>query len=229
MATFVLVHGSFQGGWIWKPLAQRLRAEGHAVYHPSLDGCAERVHTLRPGITLDSHSQEIAGLLFYEDLTDVILVGTSSGGMVVAGAAELAPERVARAVFIDALVPVPGEMVSTINNRPAPDVSLLAYGLNDQARANVFGDLPAELRDWARARYTLHPRAAVEDPVDLKRFWSLKWRASVLRCTQSRLPPEAHQRRTAELLGGDYREIDAGHYPMLSHTEQVATYLLEIA
>ncbi|MEK7216652.1 MAG: alpha/beta hydrolase, partial [Chloroflexota bacterium] len=96
MATFVLVHGTYQGGWIWKPVASRLRAAGHLVYHPSLDGCAERSYALRPEITLESQSAEIANLLFYEDLTQVILVGTSSGGMVVAKAAEGAPERIER-------------------------------------------------------------------------------------------------------------------------------------
>jgi len=40
MATYVLIHGAYQGGWIWKTVAQRLRAGGHAVYAPTLDGCA---------------------------------------------------------------------------------------------------------------------------------------------------------------------------------------------
>ena len=42
MTTFVLIHGAYQGGWIWKPVAERLRAQGHLVFAPSLDGCAER-------------------------------------------------------------------------------------------------------------------------------------------------------------------------------------------
>ena len=54
MATYVLVHGSFQGGWVWKQVAAQLRAAGHLVYHPTLDGCGERSHALREGLTLDS-------------------------------------------------------------------------------------------------------------------------------------------------------------------------------
>ena len=42
MATYVLVHGAYQGGWIWKPVVERLRAAGHRVHAPTLDGCAER-------------------------------------------------------------------------------------------------------------------------------------------------------------------------------------------
>ena len=82
MATYVLIHGAYQGGWIWKPVVERLRAAGHVVHAPTLDGCAERKHQLRPGITVGTHAQEVADLLFYEDLKDIVLVGTSSGGMV---------------------------------------------------------------------------------------------------------------------------------------------------
>src|SRR5438128_2082761 len=79
MATYVLVHGAYQGGWIWKPVVERLRTAGHQVHAPTLDGCAERHRLVRPGITVATHAQEIAQLLFYEDLARVVLVGTSSG------------------------------------------------------------------------------------------------------------------------------------------------------
>ena len=224
MATYVLIHGTWQGGWIWKPVAERLRAARHVVYHPSLDGCAERAHALRADITLDTQGQEIADLLFFEDLKDVVLVGTSSGGMVVERTAELAPERIRRLVFIDALCPMPGESISTINNRPPRDTSELGYG-NERA----FADLEPAIRDWAKARYTLQPRAQVEDPVDLHEFWSRKWQVDVLCCTGAPNPPTAHQQRTAERLGGTYRELDSGHYPMLSHTDFTLDYLLAMA
>ena len=97
MATYVLVHGAYQGGWIWKPVAERLRAAGHTVYAPTLDGCAERHDAVRAGITNGTHGKEIARLLFFEDLEQVVLVGTSSGGMVIVKAAELGRDRIAPA------------------------------------------------------------------------------------------------------------------------------------
>jgi len=109
MTTFVLIHGSYQGGWIWQRLASRLRGGGHVVYAPSLDGCAERKHALRPGITTETHAAEIADLLLYEDLKDVVMVGTSSGGMVLCRAAELRRDRIARVVLVDALALFDGE------------------------------------------------------------------------------------------------------------------------
>ena len=230
MATYVLVHGSHQGGWIWKPVGERLTAAGHTVYHPSLDGSAERKGSVRADITLKSEGAEIASLLFYEDLTDVIFVGTSTGGMVVCEAAEQVPERVGRLVFIDALVPVPGETVPIINSRPPYDCGELVYGPRpEDARGRAFAGLSGQLAEWALARYTQQPIAPTDDPVDLKQFWSRSWRVDVLRCTQGAAPPEAHQRRTAEKLGGSYAEIDAGHYAMLSHPDEIARYLLERA
>ena len=230
MATYVLVHGSNQGGWIWKPVGERLTAAGHTVYRPTLDGSAERKGSLRREINLKSVGAEIAAFFFFEDLTDVIFVGTSTGGMVVAEAAEQVPERIQRLVFIDALVPVPGETVPEINSRPPYDRSQLVYGPpEEQARGKVFAGVTGEMAEWAWARYTQQPIAITDDPVDLKKFWSRSWQVDVLRCTQGAAPPEAHQRRTAEKLGGSYAEIEAGHYAMLSHPDEIARYLLERA
>src|SRR2546422_10673682 len=148
MATYVLVHGAYQGGWIWKPVAERLRAAGHRVYAPTLDGCAERHEQVRRGITVTTHAQEIARLLFFEDLHDVVLVGTSSGGMVICKAAELAADRLARLVFVDALALMPGERVDAIVNRPAPnDKSELTTGpTRADAEKRLFAGLDPDLR-----------------------------------------------------------------------------------
>lgn len=230
MATFVLVHGSYQGAWIWQLVGNRLVDAGHRVYRPTLDGSAERRRNARPELTLEHLGSELADLLFFEDLHETVMVGTSMGGMVVAQAAEQAPERIKRLIFIDALVPVPGESVPTINSRPPYERSNLVYGPKpEEARGTVFADLKPDVQAWALARYTQQPIAPTDDPVDLRKFWSLPWRVDVLRCTQSGAPPEAHQRRTAERLNGNYAELPAGHYPMLSHPDEVTRYLLERA
>jgi pimeloyl-ACP methyl ester carboxylesterase len=224
MATYVLVHGSFQGGWIWTFVADRLIAAGHKVFRPTLDGSAERRRNVRADLSLKDYGAELADLLFYEDLSDVVLVGTSIGGMVVCEAAQQVPERIKRLVFIDALVPLPGETVPSINGRAPYDRSRsLVY---DPAGGTAFADLSDEVQRWAVARYTQQPIAPTDDPVDLRTFWSRSWQVDVLRCTRSPLPPEAHQRRTAERLNGSYAELDAGHYAMLSHPQEVADYLL---
>src|SRR4030095_5470518 len=181
MATFVLVHGAYQGGWIWKPVATRLQAMGHVAYAPTLDGCGERRHQVRPGITVTTHAQEIADFLFYEDLRDVVLAGTSSGGMVIVKAAELARDRIARLSFVDALALLPGERVNTITNRATPrpvgDLNT-APSRADGAEARMFKDLAPSTRAWALDRITPHPIAALEAPMPPTTFWGQKWSAS---------------------------------------------------
>lgn len=71
MSTIVLIHGAYQGGWIWRRTASVLRAGGHEVLTPSLDGCGERRHQLRAGITNESQARELAELLEFEDLHDL--------------------------------------------------------------------------------------------------------------------------------------------------------------
>jgi pimeloyl-ACP methyl ester carboxylesterase len=227
MATFVLVHGAYQGGWIWKPVASRLRAARHDVHAPTLDGCAERRHALRPGITVGTHGREIADLLMYEDLRDVVLVGTSSGGMVICKAAELARDRVARVVFVDALALLPGERVDEIVKRPAANetTDVATAPTRADAESRMFASLEPDLRAWALARYTPHPIAALEAPMEPTRFWEETWAATVIRCRRAVNPPEPHQRRTAERLKAAWHEMDTGHYPMLSQPEELTRLL----
>ena len=226
MATILLIHGAYQGGWIWTRVAARLRAAGHHVLTPSLDGCAERAHALRPGITTESHAAEVAGLLFHEDLREVVLVGTSTGGMVMARTAELAPDRIGRLVFADALALLDGEALPDIVQRRNVIRTDLSTGPTpEDMQGRLFADLDAETRAWTIARCTLHPVACMEAKVALPRFWSMPWRASVIWCRQSANPPVAHQRRGAETLKASWHELDTGHYPMLTEPERLAALI----
>ena len=227
MATFVLLHGSYQGGWIWQPVASRLRAAGHQVYAPSLDGCGERKAQIRPGITPESQAEEVAQLLFYEDLKDVVMAGTSYGGMVLCRAAELMRERIGRVVFVDALALFDGEKVADIvtSTTAVADGVTLAPSRVD-AESRLFADLDPEIRAWALERYTPHPIAFRFQPVKLDSFWSQPWTAQVIWCRRAQNPGEAHQRRAAERLHAKWAELDTGHYPMLSMPDELTRLLL---
>jgi pimeloyl-ACP methyl ester carboxylesterase len=228
MATFVLIHGAYQGGWIWQPVASRLRASGHTVHTPTLEGCAERRHGLRAGITTETHGQEIAELLFYEDLQDVVLAGTSCGGMVMARAAELARSRVGRVVFADALALMHGEKVTDIVKQPAAVNTDLGRGpTKEDAAGRLFKGLEPKLRDWAAERITLHPIGCFTRPVELASFWQQSWQASVLYCSGAPNPGEAHIRRSADALKARWHVLDTGHYPMLSAPDQLTKIIVE--
>ncbi len=223
MANFVLIHGAYQGGWIWKQVVQLLREGGNTVYSPSLDGCGERASQLRPGIDTESQAREIAELMFYEDLEKVVLVGTSSGGMVMASVAETMRERISRLVFADALALFDGEKIRDIVTRPAAVNTDHALGpTREDALNRMFSGMEPKVAQWAADRLTLHPRLVFEQPVKLPRFWQQQWDATVIYCPQAQNPGEAHQRRCADALEAKWHVIDTGHYPMLSTPDELA-------
>ena len=228
MTTFVLIHGAYQGGWIWQRVTAKLTAAGHKVYAPTLDGCAERRHALRPGINTETHGAEIAELLFFEDLKDVVLVGTSSGGMVVCAAAELARARISRLVLADALALLDGEGIPDIVKRPTAVTNDLTTGPSrEDAAGRMFASLDDATKAWALERYTPHPVAAMRDPVKLPRFWQQKWSATVIYCTKAPNPGKPHQQRAADRLGAKWHEIDTGHYPMLTAADELSRLIVE--
>jgi pimeloyl-ACP methyl ester carboxylesterase len=206
MTTFVLIHGAYQGGWIWQHVSTRLAA---------------------PGITTETHAGELAELLFYEDLHDVVLVGTSSGGMVLCKTAELARDRIGRLVFADALALFDGECIPDIVKRVGAVTTELTTGPSKEDAANrMFASLSGALKEWTLARYTQHPVAAMNDRVKLPNFWQQTWRASVIYCKRAPNPGEPHQRRCAEKLGASWHELDTGHYPMLTTPDELSHLIM---
>ena len=169
MATYVLVHGGGHGGWCYQRVARLLQAQGHVVYTPTMTGLGERAHLLNADVDLHRHIEDIAAVLEFEDLRDVILVGHSYGGMVITGTADRVPERVGRLVFLDAANPVNGQSLADVAGPvinavrpfgevrdgmelvllPAPDAGLL-YGVTD----------PDDLA-WMAERLTAAPLAVL--------------------------------------------------------------------
>ena len=72
MATFVLVHGAWHGGWCWARVAPRLRQAGHEVYTPTMTGFGDRSHLLTPEVGLELNITDIANVLEWEDLLSLI-------------------------------------------------------------------------------------------------------------------------------------------------------------
>src|SRR5512140_1364290 len=187
MSTFVLVHGSNGGGWVWQKLAPLLRAAGHEVYAPTLTGLSDRSHLLGCGVDLTTHVTDVVNLLVYEDLRDVILVGNSYAGMVITGVAARAPERLKLLVYLDAYVPETGQ--SEVDLWP-PDRRAIAEaaeagdkGLAQPPSPALFGVTDPHLVDWINARVTPQPVSTYMEPVPPGNAKSEALPRAFIRCT----------------------------------------------
>lgn len=141
MAKFVLVHGAFQGGWVYARVARLLREAGHDVYTPTLTGLGERSHLADRAINLDTHIQDIVNVFKYEDITDAVLCGHSYGGIVITGAAHEIAARIRTLVFIDAFAPTEGQSLFDIVGRDAA----LAFLDQAHAQGGMIPPIPAAM------------------------------------------------------------------------------------
>ncbi|MDF2704474.1 MAG: major facilitator superfamily transporter [Nonomuraea muscovyensis] len=157
MATYVLVPGMWFGGWCFAELTEALRDQGHRVFPLTLTGLSERAHLLNGGVNLDTHVQDVTGVLAAEDIRDAVLVGHSYGGMVITGVADRMPERAGSLVYLDAVVPEDGDscwnLVTDAQRRWYLDVVDSGYA----ARPLPFFD----------PRATPHPIASLLQPLRL--------------------------------------------------------------
>lgn len=174
--TFVLVPGGYHGAWCWKRVTDRLRAQGHNVFPLTLTGLADRAHLMSPSINLETHIADVLGVLMWEDLRDVILVGHSYGGMVITGVADRAPDRLARVVYFDALWPTDGQSVhDALGISPSQSrVATQADPANPPLLPRRFevakqmGAATPEDIAWLASKLTPQPPATLTQPLKLK-------------------------------------------------------------
>ncbi|OPF80024.1 alpha/beta hydrolase [Streptomyces antioxidans] len=131
MSTYLLVHGAWHSGRCWERVVPLLTAAGHRVLAPTLTGYGDTAHLAGPEVGLDTHVDDIVGLITEEDLTDVVLVGHSYAGLVISSAANRVPDRIGQLVYLDAMVPEDGES--------AADVMPAVRGLIDRVLASESG------------------------------------------------------------------------------------------
>ena len=231
MGTFVLVHGSWHGGWCWSRLTPVLRSGRHDVYAPSLTGLGDRSHLAGPEIGLTHHVEDVASLLVYEDLHDVVLVGASYGGCVISGVAATIPERVRHMVFVDGLVPEAGQ--SCFDLMPGVRVGFVessrAAGSEWAVPApppEFFGIVdPADV-EWARARLTAMPLRTHDEPLPTMAP-SPSLPGTYVRCDQ--FVGFDAQMEPARRRGYAIVHVDAGHDVQVTDAPSLAKLLLPLA
>ena len=111
MATYVLVHGAWHGGWVWRWVRKLLEQNNHQVFTPTMAGLGERAQLMSKNLSIDTLVTDIENNLRDEELQDVILVGHSFGGVVISGVAERLPSRIKQLIYLDAVVLEDGESI----------------------------------------------------------------------------------------------------------------------
>ncbi len=253
MATYVLVHGSGAGGWIWKKLTPLLRAAGHEVYAPTLTGCDERVHLATTDIGLDTHILDVVNVLTFEELSEVILVGHSYGGNVITGVADRVPERLAQLVYLDANVPEDGQSLVDLMPADAREhfwerAQVRGEEWRRQGRATAAlpaaesPPMEAHLTPWVKRgllsnddahwmlhNFVPHPARTYLDPVRLRNQAALELPRTYILCTLTQGPFETFARRAQTEARWRYRELVSGHDAQVMVPRELAQALIELA
>jgi pimeloyl-ACP methyl ester carboxylesterase len=233
MTTFVLVHGAWHGGWCWSRVGRALKLAGSDVYTPTLTGLGERVHLASREVDLETHISDVLGVLQAEDLTDIVLVGHSYGGIVITAVADRAAQRIAHLVYLDAFAPRDGQCL--YDCAPAE----IETHFEEQARLGGEGwrvpvaavsapflglKHPEDVR-WVMPKLTPHPIRTFREAVRLG----------------SRLPPLPRtyikcigdkplgQPKTPQADGiDDYHELRTGHDAMVTAPQDVVDLLHKV-
>jgi pimeloyl-ACP methyl ester carboxylesterase len=242
--TFVLVHPAWHGAWCWKKVAPLLRKGGHDVVTPTLTGLGERSHLARAEIGLETHVTDIVNVLEYEDLGEVVLVGHSSGGAVITGAADRAPERFAHVVYLDAFVPEHDQsvldLVAPERRRALEDlveteghgwlVPRFAPPPWETIVRDMWGVSDAADLAWVVERLRPTPVGHFRDPVQRRNPAAEALPRTYVRCRQfpsARFDEHAEMARRTEHWR--YRELVASHHPAITIPGTLADLLLELA
>ncbi|MGW5135099.1 alpha/beta fold hydrolase [Streptomyces sp. NPDC004135] len=240
MSTFLLVHGAWHSGRCWDRVVPLLTAAGHHVIAPSLTGFGDKRRLAGPDVGLDTHVDDIVKLITEEDLTEVILVGHSYAGLVISSVANDVPDRIARLVYLDAMVPEDGET--------AVDVIPVTQQLIDAALrsesgwrvppppelpppAGLFGVSDPNDVAWLRSMLSDQPVNCLRQPVRLHEPAARRIPRTHIHCT---VLPDGFVRRPVPGLQpngtpAQVWELATGHDCMITTPAELAELLLRTA
>jgi pimeloyl-ACP methyl ester carboxylesterase len=230
--TFVLVHGAWHGGWCWRRVADRLRAAGHTVFTPTCTGLGDKAHLLSKDITLDTFTNDIAGVIEAEELNDVILVGHSFGGSPTGGVAEKMPNRIKHLVYLDSLMVEPGK--SPFDSLPADVVAArrkmaqeTSGGLSLPAPPpSAFGVPEGPDADWVKRRLTPHPIGTYESKLNIQGPVGNNLPRTYIHCTSpSYAALQGSRDWVKRQQGWRWMEIATGHDAMVMAPDELAKML----
>jgi pimeloyl-ACP methyl ester carboxylesterase len=240
--TFVLVPGTWHGGWAWTPVAQHLKAMGHRAFAVTTTGLGERAHLISPDVGLDTHVADVAGVIEAEELSNVILVGHSFGGITITGVADRLRDRIGHLVYFDAFIPTrarPAWVMRQANGAWPDWWEKRRAKFIDGYKMDFFAEYPIEMicppefpevQALLKRRLTLHPAKQWTDPVSFANGgWEGLPRSYVSCVGQSLRASSAAMWGPAKEPGWTWRDLNAPRAAMLTHTDDTATLLAALS
>jgi pimeloyl-ACP methyl ester carboxylesterase len=230
--VFVLVHGAFHGGWCWQKVSKQLRAKGDVVYTPTLSGLGEHKNTLNSHVDLETHIADVVNLIVLEDLHNVILVGHSYAGAVIAGVADRIPERLSKLVFLDAMLMRNGESALDVSPDDIRENFIKSAHQFDNGlslpflSAEFFGVTNAKDIKWVNERLTNQPFRTFMQPLMLKHSFGNHLPLTYIACTHPELRairPFADETKASKEW--NYLQLPTGHDAMITMPVELAQML----
>lgn len=231
MADVVLVHGAWHGAWCWQRVVRGLWATGHRAFAVSLTGVGERAHQMSPDITLATHIADVMAVIDAEELRGALLVGHSYGGMVITGVADRIRDAatLSRLVYLDAMVPHPGESWSSTHTpatRDARRAAIAEHGALPPPDPALFGLTDAADSAWVARRQTPQPGSLYDDPLHFDPARVARWPRQFIDCNAPALATiDVMRQRVRAEAGWQIDEIATGHDAMISAPEALLALL----
>lgn len=242
MANFVLVHGAWHGAWCWRRVTEALIRAGHRAHAVTLTGLGERAHLLNPAITLETHITDVISAIVAEEMDDVVLAVHSYAGMLGTAVADRWPERLGHLVYVDSVVPQPGESWSSTHARSSREARMAAAAACPNFSfpppdPSGFG-LQGEDHAWVARRQTPHPGHTYQATLDFDPRRVAQVPRTFINCVQPPLPTiDVIRSRVTDpafwdgawLPGSRLVTLTTGHDPMISVPETLTQLLIESA
>lgn len=232
----VLVHGAWHGGWSWERMNPILANAGYKVFAPSLTGMGELASAANPDVGLNTHIQDILNLLQKENLRNVVLVGHSYAGMVIAGVAEKAPERISHLVFLDAFVPKDGQsLLDIVGPQGAAGIRQGAKAVGEGWKVpsfpvERFGIKSQADVDFVKPKLVPQPLKTFEDKVSLSNPAAAGLPRTFIYLSNPAMGTfDGYAKMAKESSSWGYYEIATGHDAMVLEPQKLSEILIQIA
>jgi pimeloyl-ACP methyl ester carboxylesterase len=234
MSVFVLVHGAWHGSWCWKRVRRSLRSRGHEVFTPTLTGIGERSHLLTPQVDLETHINDVANLILWEELDDVVLCGHSYGGCVISGAGDRVADRISALVYLDAFILEDGQglhdTIPTEMRQGQLELTRKAGGgwKVPPIPAEAF-NVNVEDREWVNRQCTMQPLATFQQRIRLTGALDHIRNVTFILANGWSPSPFPPFYELARAKGWNTLTINCGHDVMLDEPEELTAQLLTVS